>query len=93
MAEREFWHKNNSSIKHSIHETSSCPYNKKLETLRNNIDFEGQDQLAARLCSVREVIARSLRELKSGGAISVKDRNIYIEDREALERLSQGMWE
>ncbi len=52
-----------------------------------------QDQLAARLGSVREVIARSLKELERGGAIRVENRRIYIEDRETLEKISQGMWE
>ena len=52
-----------------------------------------QDQLAARLGSVREVIARSLRELERGGAIRLENRRIYIEDREALKRLSEGTWE
>jgi len=52
-----------------------------------------QEQLAARLGSVREVIARSLRELERSGAIRVENRRIYIEDREVLEKISQGTWE
>ena len=52
-----------------------------------------QNQLAALLGSVREVVARSLKELERGGAIRVRNRCIYIEDREALEKISQGMWE
>ena len=52
-----------------------------------------QDQLAARLGSVREVIARSLKELERGGAIRVENRRIYIEDKESLEKIAQGMWE
>ena len=52
-----------------------------------------QSQLAALLGSVREVVARSLRELERGGAIRVEKRRIYIVDREALERISQGTWE
>ncbi|MBT3338658.1 MAG: Crp/Fnr family transcriptional regulator [Anaerolineae bacterium] len=52
-----------------------------------------QDQIAARLGSVREVIARSLKELERCGAIRVKNRRIYIEDREILEKIAQGMWE
>ncbi len=52
-----------------------------------------QDQLAARLGSVREVIARSLKELERSGAIRVENRRIYIEDQEILEKISQGMWE
>ena len=52
-----------------------------------------QSQLAALLGSVREVVARSLRELERGGAIRVEKRRIYIADREALERISQGTWE
>ena len=52
-----------------------------------------QDQIAARLGSVREVIARSLRELERGGAIRVENRRIYIVDREKLESFSEGRWE
>ncbi len=52
-----------------------------------------QEQLAARLGSVREVIARSLKELERGGAIRVEHRRIFIEDQEVLEKISQGTWE
>lgn len=52
-----------------------------------------QEQIAEQLGSVREVVARSLRELKRSGAIRMEKRCIYIEDREALERISQGIWE
>ena len=43
-----------------------------------------QDQLAARLGTVREVVARSLRELERSGAIQVKRRQIQIVDQEIL---------
>ncbi len=52
-----------------------------------------QNQLAALLGSVREVVARSLRELERGGAIRVENRRIYIADQEALDRISRGTWE
>jgi CRP/FNR family transcriptional regulator len=37
-----------------------------------------QDQLAGRLGTVREVVARSLRELERSGAIQVERRQIYV---------------
>ncbi|MBT3188274.1 MAG: Crp/Fnr family transcriptional regulator [Anaerolineae bacterium] len=52
-----------------------------------------QDQLAAYLGSVREVIARSLKELERNGAIRVENRRIYIVDQEKLNQLAEGMWE
>jgi CRP-like cAMP-binding protein len=52
-----------------------------------------QDQLAARLGSVREVIARSLRALERSEAIHLENRRIYIVDREKLAQLANGMWE
>ncbi len=45
-----------------------------------------QEQLAARLGTVREVVSRSLRELERSGAIRVEERRIHITDREALEQ-------
>lgn len=44
-----------------------------------------QDQLAARLGTVREVVARSLRELERSGAIQVENRTIVVTDQCALE--------
>jgi CRP-like cAMP-binding protein len=44
-----------------------------------------QDQIAARLGTVREVVARSLKELKRSGAIIVRNRRIEIIDRSILE--------
>ena len=44
-----------------------------------------QDQLAARLGTVREVVARSLRQLERSGAIRIRRRQIEILDRAALE--------
>ena len=40
-----------------------------------------QEQLAARLGTVREVVARSMRELERSGAIKVEDRRIQIVDQ------------
>ena len=43
-----------------------------------------QDQMAARLGTVREVVARSLRELERSGAIQVERRQIQIIDHKIL---------
>ncbi|MGC8855600.1 MAG: Crp/Fnr family transcriptional regulator [Anaerolineae bacterium] len=43
-----------------------------------------QEQLAARLGTVREVVARSLKELERSGAIRLEDRRIRIVDRAIL---------
>jgi CRP/FNR family transcriptional regulator len=48
-----------------------------------------QDQLAARLGTVREVVARSLRELERSGAILVENRQIQILDPEMLQDWAQ----
>lgn len=48
-----------------------------------------QEQLAARLGTVREVVSRSLRELERSGAIKVEDRKIQIADREIFSQWSQ----
>jgi CRP-like cAMP-binding protein len=48
-----------------------------------------QDQLAARLGTVREVVARSLRELERSGAIEAENRKIIIKDREVLQQWTQ----
>lgn len=45
-----------------------------------------QEQLAARLGTVREVVARSLKELERSGAIKLEDRRIQIADREIFEQ-------
>lgn len=45
-----------------------------------------QEQLAARLGTVREVVARSLKELERSGAIRIEDHSIHIADRSALEQ-------
>ncbi|MFZ6026761.1 MAG: Crp/Fnr family transcriptional regulator [Chloroflexota bacterium] len=44
-----------------------------------------QDDLAARLGTVREVVARSLRELERSGAIHMKRGQITITDEKALQ--------
>ncbi|GAB4486601.1 MAG: Crp/Fnr family transcriptional regulator [Anaerolineales bacterium] len=48
-----------------------------------------QDQLAARLGTVREVVARSLRELERSGAINVENRRIFIKNNEVLQQWAQ----
>jgi CRP-like cAMP-binding protein len=48
-----------------------------------------QEQLAARLGTVREVVARSLKELEKSGAIRMEDRRIHIEDGEVLQQWTQ----
>lgn len=45
-----------------------------------------QEQLAARLGTVREVVARSLKELERSGAIRIEDRRIYVADAAAMEQ-------
>jgi CRP/FNR family transcriptional regulator len=45
-----------------------------------------QDQLAARLGTVREVISRSLKELERSGAIRVENRRIHIQDADVLQQ-------
>jgi len=48
-----------------------------------------QDQLAARLGTVREVVARSLRDLERSGAICVRRRQIQILDESLLRAWAQ----
>lgn len=43
-----------------------------------------QDELAARLGTVREVVARALRELERSGAIQVQRRQIHVVDEKIL---------
>lgn len=49
-----------------------------------------QDQIAARLGTVREVVARSLRELERSGAIRVDRRQIQVMDETLLKQWAQG---
>jgi CRP/FNR family transcriptional regulator, cyclic AMP receptor protein len=49
-----------------------------------------QDQLAARLGTVREVVARSLRELERSGAIRVSRREIQVVDANILQEWIQS---
>ncbi len=44
-----------------------------------------QEQIAARLGTVREVVARSLKELEKSGAITIEDRRILIADKEIFQ--------
>ncbi len=48
-----------------------------------------QEQLAAQLGTVREVVARSLKELERSGAIRIEDRRIQIADSDALSQWTQ----
>jgi CRP/FNR family transcriptional regulator len=48
-----------------------------------------QEQLAAQLGTVREVVARSLKELERSGAIRIEDRRIQIADETVLRQWSQ----
>ena len=48
-----------------------------------------QEQLAAQLGTVREVVARSLKELERSGAIRIEERRIHIADPEALSQWTQ----
>ena len=48
-----------------------------------------QEQLAAQLGTVREVVARSLKELERSGAIRIEDRRIHIADDHVLRQWSQ----
>ena len=48
-----------------------------------------QEQLAAQLGTVREVVARSLKELERSGAIRIEDRRIHIADNNVLRQWTQ----
>ena len=48
-----------------------------------------QEQLAAQLGTVREVVARSLKELERSGAIRIEDRRIRIADDKVLRQWTQ----
>ena len=48
-----------------------------------------QEQLAAQLGTVREVVARSLKELERSGAIRIEDRRIHIADDKVLQQWTQ----
>jgi CRP/FNR family transcriptional regulator len=48
-----------------------------------------QEQLAAQLGTVREVVARSLKELERSGAIRIEDRRIRIADDNVLRQWTQ----
>ena len=48
-----------------------------------------QEQLAAQLGTVREVVARSLKELERSGAIRIEDRRIHIADQATLTQWTQ----
>jgi len=48
-----------------------------------------QEQLAAQLGTVREVVSRSLKELEKSGAIRLEDRRIQIADVDVLRQWTQ----
>ena len=48
-----------------------------------------QEQLAARLGTVREVVARSLKELERSGAIQMEKRRIAVSDPDVLAQWAQ----
>ena len=48
-----------------------------------------QEQLAARLGTVREVVARSLKELERSGAIQMEKRRIEVSDPDVLAQWAQ----
>lgn len=48
-----------------------------------------QEQLAARLGTVREVVSRSLKELERSGAIRMDERRIQIADGDVLRQWTQ----
>ena len=48
-----------------------------------------QEQLAARLGTVREVVARSLKELERSGAIQLEKRRIAVSDPDVLAQWAQ----
>jgi len=54
-----------------------------------SVPYWTQEQLAARLGTVREVVARSLKELERSGAIKIEDRRIQIVDQEIFRQWSQ----
>lgn len=65
------------------------------ETPAHELSGEGgarwtQEQMAARLGTVREVVARSLRELERSGAIQVENRRISISNRDVLLEWTQS---
>jgi CRP/FNR family transcriptional regulator len=50
-----------------------------------------QDQFAARLGTVREVVARSLKDLERSGAIQIDRRRIQVMDKHQLLEWIQGL--
>lgn len=59
------------------------------ELLQDKSAHWTQEQLAARLGTVREVVARSLKEMERSGAIKLEDRRILIVDRETFDQWIQ----
>jgi len=60
-----------------------------VELPKNDEHPQTQEQLAARLGTVREVVSRSLKELEKSGAIRMEDRRIQIADTEVLQQWTQ----
>lgn len=58
-------------------------------TGEKNVPYWTQEQLAARLGTVREVVSRSLKELERSGAIKVEGRKIMIVDDDVFQQWLQ----
>jgi CRP-like cAMP-binding protein len=75
-----------------VEDLSFCQVTNRLARLINRMPSEQleetrltQDQLAARLGTVREVVARSLRDLERSGAIRVERRQIHVLNETVLK--------
>jgi CRP/FNR family transcriptional regulator len=79
-----------------VEELSFCQVTNRLARLISRLPPEHlqeqamtQDMLAARLGTVREVVARSLKDLERSGAIQVERRRIRVLDEQVLEAWAQ----
>jgi len=80
----------------AVEELSFCQVTNRLARLISRLPTEQledqhitQDQLAARLGTVREVVARSLRDLERSGAIRVERRQIRVVNERLLHDWAQ----
>ena len=48
------------------------------------------NRLASMVGSNREAVTRAFRKLREAGAVEIKDRQIYVTDADALERLANA---
>lgn len=81
----------------TVEELSFCQVTNRLARLIGRLPVEQlegqritQDQLAAHLGTVREVVARSLRDLERSGAIQVERGRIQVIDEELLQDWAQS---